>query len=60
MQAVMLYQATVLQSDEHMTVGASGDIVHKSRQELKKQFAQDSAETESQDNTIARFKQDDF
>ena len=60
MQAVMLYQATVLQSDEHMTVGASGDIVHKSRQELKQQFGQGSAESESQDNTIARFKQDDF
>ena len=61
MQAVMLYQATVLKSDEHMTIGASGDIVHKSRQELKKQFAQGpDTQQPVQDNTIARFKQDDF
>ncbi|GGO70170.1 transcriptional regulator [Bowmanella pacifica] len=50
MQAVMLYQATVLKSDEHMTVGADGSIVHKSKQALKQQFQP----------AIARFKADDL
>lgn len=65
MQAVMLYQATVLQSEQHMTVGATGDIVHKSKRELKDQFSDTPSETNSatknhENNTIARFKQDDF
>ncbi|WP_102796948.1 YeaC family protein [Bowmanella denitrificans] len=50
MQAVMLYQAQVLKSDEHMTIGADGSIVHKSKQELKQQFQP----------SIARFKADDI
>lgn len=57
MQAVLLYQAKVLKSEEHMTIGGSGDIVHKSKQELKKQF---NDTNDQQANTIARFKQDDF
>ena len=52
MQAVMLYQAKVLQSDEHFTVGADGEIVTKSRDTLKNQF--------SNQPSIARFKQDDI
>lgn len=52
MQAVLLYQAKVLDSDEHMTVNGEGELVHKSRQQLKQVFS-------SKDN-IARFKQDDF
>lgn len=52
MQAVMVYQAKVLKSDQHMTVGAHGEIVHKSRQEFKTELAQQ--------DSIARFKQDDF
>lgn len=51
MQAVLLYQAKVLDSDQHMTVNGRGEIVHKSKQELKKAFQEDE---------IARFKQDDF
>ena len=31
MQAVMLYQAKIEKSSEHMTVGESGEIVHKSK-----------------------------
>ncbi|GGD64317.1 YeaC family protein [Lacimicrobium alkaliphilum] len=50
MQAVMLYQATVLKSDEHMTIGADGDIVQKSKQALRQSFKGD----------IARFKVDDL
>ena len=52
LQMVMLYQAQVLKSDEHFTVGADGEIVTKSREQLKQQF--------SQQPSIARFKQDDF
>lgn len=50
MQAVMLYQATVLKSDEHMTVGETGEIVHKSKQALRQSFNAD----------IARFKTEDL
>jgi uncharacterized protein len=50
MQAVMLYQATVLKSDEHMTVGGSGEIVHKSKQALR----------QSLNGDIARFKAEDL
>lgn len=52
MQAIMLYQAKVLKPDEHMTVGASGEITHKSRQQLQQEL--------SLQQSIARFKQDDF
>lgn len=55
-QAVMLYQAKVLKSDQHMTVGEAGEIVHKSKRELKRMFTNDSQD----ENTIARFSQDDF
>ena len=75
MQAVLMYQAKVEQSDQHMTVGKNGEVVQKSRQQLQQDFAnaldkdaldknktQDAAEASSpQDlNTIARFKQDDI
>ncbi len=52
MQAVMLYQAKVLRSSEHMTVGENGEIVHKSRQDLQREL--------KQNQDIARFKQNDF
>lgn len=52
MQAVMMYQSQVEQSDEHMTVGADGQIVHKSKAQIRKDF--------SQQNSIARFKSDDI
>ena len=56
MKAVMLYQAKVLKSDQHMTVGENGEIVQKSRQQLQKDMSQDPIKTQ----TIARFKQDDI
>lgn len=56
MQAVMLYQAKVKQSDEHMTVGKDGEIVQKSRQQFQQEFKQ----AQSKQTDIARFKQDDF
>jgi hypothetical protein len=56
LQAVMLYQAKVLKSDQHMTVGTNGQIVHKSRQQFKQEFKQELTE----ENTIARFTQHDI
>ena len=47
MQIVMAYQARILKSDEIMTVGADGNIVNKTKRELKEQF--------SNSNNIARF-----
>lgn len=55
-QAVMVYQAKVLKSEQHMTVGGDGKIVHRSRESFKQEFQQD----DSNSQTIARFKQDDI
>jgi uncharacterized protein YeaC (DUF1315 family) len=70
MQAVLMYQATVEQSDQHMTVGKNGEVVQKSRQQLKQDFANALNKENTPDaavssgpqdlNTIARFKQDDI
>ena len=54
LQAVMVYQAKVEQSGEHMTVGADGEIVHKSRRELKSELQLE------QESLIARFKKHDI
>ncbi|MBF7072612.1 DUF1315 family protein [Glaciecola sp. MH2013] len=56
LQAVLLYQARVEQSEEHMTVGKNGEVVQKSRQELKQEMQQQS----TNQSPIARFKQDDI
>ena len=56
MQAVMVYQAKVLKSEQHMTVGADGEIVHKSRASFQQEFSQKAEHGQ----TIARFKQDDI
>jgi uncharacterized protein YeaC (DUF1315 family) len=56
MQAVMMYQAKVLKSEQHMTVGANGEIVQKSRASFKQELQQNS----NNNQTIARFKQDDI
>lgn len=52
LQAVMLYQAKVLKSDQFMTVGENGEIVQKSRQQFKQELIEE--------NTIARFTQNDI
>lgn len=52
LQIVMMYQSKIMQSEQHMTINSDGEIVQKSRSELKTQF--------SQQPSIARFKQDDF
>lgn len=46
MQIVMAYQSRILKSDQMMTVGKDGQIVSKSKKELKDQFSS---------NNIARF-----
>ncbi|EWH12182.1 hypothetical protein DS2_00625 [Catenovulum agarivorans DS-2] len=51
LQAIMAWQAKHLNSDQLFTVGADGNVVEKSRSELKKSFAED---------TIVRFKHDDI
>ncbi|WP_426357807.1 YeaC family protein [Pseudocolwellia sp. HL-MZ19] len=47
LQIVMAYQAKHLDSDEMLTIGADGEIVTKTKRELKKEF--------SDQNNIARF-----
>ena len=51
-QLVMLYQAKVEKSQQQFTVGADGHIVQKSKQELKREFANNT--------DIARFSQNDI
>jgi hypothetical protein len=51
MQLVMAYQAQILKSDEPFTIGADGQMVIKSKTEMKQQFSTES---------IARFGHDDL
>ncbi len=56
MQAVMLYQGKVEQSGEHMTVGENGEIIQKSRQQMKQELQHQTTNQSS----IAKFGQDDI
>ena len=56
LQLVFAYQSKVEQSGEHFTIGADGEMVIKSKRELKQAFAEKS----SPEVDIARFKQDDI
>lgn len=51
-QLVMAYQARYANSEETFTIGTNGEIVTKTKRELKEQFKNDSGEP------IARFKLD--
>ena len=55
MQAVLLYQSKIEKSSEHMTINAQGEIVQKNKREFR-----DALQAEQDENTIARFKQDDI
>ncbi|MDO2947447.1 YeaC family protein [Aeromonas simiae] len=44
LQAVMAWQAQHLTDPEHMNIGADGNIVMKSKSELKRQFRDDAGE----------------
>ncbi|NQZ23529.1 MAG: DUF1315 family protein [Colwellia sp.] len=52
LQIIMAYQSRHLNSDEILTVGADGQIVDKTKRELKTQFANLNDKPE---NNIARF-----
>jgi uncharacterized protein YeaC (DUF1315 family) len=52
LQIIMAYQSRNLNSDEILTVGADGQIVDKTKRELKTQFANLK---NTPDNNIARF-----
>ena len=51
-QLVMAYQSKVEQSEQHFTVGKDGEMVMKSKRDLKKEFLPKEQ--------IARFDQDDI
>ena len=56
LQAVLLYQAKVERSEQHMTIGKDGEVVQKSRQELQRELKQ----AQANEVPIARFKKDDI
>jgi uncharacterized protein YeaC (DUF1315 family) len=56
LQAVMLYQAKIEQSNQHMTIAADGEIVQKSKRELRQELDHPEGNFE----TIAKFKENDF
>ena len=56
LQLVMAYQAKVLKSTEHFTVGADGQIVNRNKNDLTNQFKEETDDAEG----IARFKHDDI
>ncbi|GBL03310.1 YeaC family protein [Glaciecola sp. KUL10] len=56
LQAVLLYQAKIEQSEEHMTIGKDGEVVQKSKSELRQALKQSL----NNEQPIARFKQDDI
>ncbi|GLX80329.1 transcriptional regulator [Thalassotalea insulae] len=58
LQLIMAYQARHLDSDEMLTIGADGEIVNKTKRELKDQFSgkhKDTEVTKCNKNNIARF-----
>lgn len=52
LQLVLAYQSKIEKSTEHFTVGADGEMVMKSKRELKKEFLRET--------DIARFNEDDI
>jgi uncharacterized protein YeaC (DUF1315 family) len=60
MQLVMAYQAKVLRSEEPFTIGADGQMVIKSKAEMKQQLPVNSAVAAEPLDTIARFTHDDL
>lgn len=56
LQAVLMYQARIQESSEHMTIGKDGEIVQKTKAQLRQELKQASTNQES----IAKFKNDDL
>ncbi len=64
LQLIMAYQAKYLNSNDILTIGADGEIVTKTKSELRNQFKQQTSELPqtlspdpSHNNTIARFSE---
>ncbi|WNC70481.1 DUF1315 family protein [Thalassotalea psychrophila] len=56
LQLAMAYQSRHLNSDDILTIGSDGGIVHKTKAQLKKQFKQAAtAEASDSNDDIARF-----
>ncbi len=60
MQLVMAYQAKVLRSEEPFTIGADGQMVLKSKAEMKQQLSTSATPAAAPIDTIARFTHDDL
>ena len=54
LQITMAYQAKHMNNSENMTIGADGEIITKTKRELKSQFAT-PADKPADDKDIARF-----
>lgn len=50
LQLIMAYQSRFIPSDQHMSIGPDGEMLMKSKRELKQQFSEQPAE-----QSIARF-----
>lgn len=59
LQLSMAYQAKYLNSTEMLSIGADGNIVHKTKRQLKEEFTGEEPETiaacNKNENDIARF-----
>ncbi|HAD49480.1 hypothetical protein DEU29_101223 [Idiomarina aquatica] len=53
LQLVMAYQARYIPSDQHMSIGADGQMLMKSKRELKQQYS------DKPEQSIARFSLND-
>ncbi len=42
LQLLMAYQARYLEQDQHLTIGADGQMIHKTKEELKRQFSDEA------------------
>ncbi|MGM0481311.1 MAG: YeaC family protein [Pseudomonadota bacterium] len=52
LQLIMAYQAKFIPSEEHMSIGKDGEMLMKSKRELKQQYS------EQPEQSIARFSLD--
>ena len=53
---MLLYQSRIEQSEQHMTIGKDGEVVQKSKSQLRQELQQEA----TNQSPIARFKQDDI
>ncbi|WP_163933307.1 DUF1315 family protein [Paraferrimonas sp. SM1919] len=48
MQLVILYQAKKMKNTDHLSVGNDGDLIHKSKAQLKREMQGDTIEIKNQ------------